>query len=239
MTGARGAYRGMHDPHSRSTSPSGTSSLGTPNPNPKTLVLPQVSVPKPASFSTETPSRSLQFHGYAYPEDVARFRALVRKFARSGLIPSTGIDIESGKRVGGRPPVVAEAFRALLDNAEASSRRPRASRGSRGPEGIRRVDDAARVGFGRLFRAFPNRLLPFSPYVEQVVTRATGADRVQRRIEATIGFCERRLIAGFAVGQGRPTRLELILPTMVPDLYYGWGPVVYQTTLDGQGGVGA
>jgi hypothetical protein len=161
---------------------------------------------------------------------------LVRKFARGGLIPSTGIDLETGKRVGGRPPVVAEAFRALLENAEAVSGRARASR--RGDH-VRRVDDAARVGFGRLFRAFPTRLLPYRPSVERVVTQATGADRPQRRIDATIGFCERQLIGAFAIGEGKPSRLDLVLPTMVPDLYYGWGPVIYQTTLDDDGGVAA
>jgi hypothetical protein len=39
------------------------------------------------------------------------------------------------------------------------------------------------------------------------------------------------------VGEGKPSRLDLVLPTMVPDLYYGWGPVIYQTTLDDDGGV--
>ena len=170
-----------------------------------------------------------------YPRDLARFRALVQRFAKSGLVASTGIDMETGKRVGGRPPVAAEAFRALVDNADASLRPPRASR-VRGR--VRPVDDAARVGFGRLFRAFPTRLLAY-PNIEKVVERATGADRPQRRIEATIGFCERRLIAGFAVGQSRPSRLDLVLPTMVPDLYYGWGPIVYQTTLDETGSVAA
>ncbi len=236
MHDARGASRGVPHTPAGPASPSETTSPGTPNPNPKPLVLPRVSPAKPPRFTSET---SAILWTRAYPSDRARFENLVRKFARSGLVPSTGIDVETGKRVGGRPPVVAEAFRSLLDNAEASSRRPRASRGSRGPEQIRRVDDAARVGFGRLFRAFPTRLLPYRPYVERVVTRATGADRAQRRIDATIGFCERHLIAGFAVGEGRPSRLDLVLPTMVPDLHYGWGPVVYQTTLDGTGSVAA
>ena len=142
--------------------------------------------------------------------------------------------METGRKVGGRPPVAAEAFRALLDNADASTRHPRASNRL---DRVRRVDDAARVGFGRLFRAFPTRLLPFRPSVERVVAQATGADRPQRRVDATIGFCERHLIAGFAVCDGRPSRLDLVLPTMVPDLYYGWGPVVYQTTLDEDGSV--
>lgn len=236
MHRARGAPHGL--PHVRAgpASPSVTAPQDPP-PNPtQPIVHPPVSPTKPPSFTNET---SAILWTRAYPSDKARFSNLVRKFARSGLVPSTGIDLETGKRVGGRPPVVAEAFRALLDNAEASSRRPRASRGSRGPEQIRKADDAARVGFGHLFRAFPTRLLPYRPYVEGVVARATGADRVQRRIDATIGFCERRLIAGFTVGEGRPSRLDLVLPTMVPDLYYGWGPVVFQTTLDDDGSVAA
>jgi hypothetical protein len=231
MHDARGASRGL--PHT----PTGPSSLAeptspeTPTPTLKSLVLPPVSSPKPTRFITQTPTK---LWGRAYPDDIVRFRSLVRKFARSGHVSSTGIDLETGKRVGGRPPVVAEAFRALLDNAEASSRRPRASRS---PERVRRVDDAARVGFGRLFRTFPTRLLPYRPSVERIVAQATGADRPQRRIDATIGFCERHLIGAFAVGEGKPSRLDLVLPTMVPDLYYGWGPVIYQTTLDDDGGV--
>jgi hypothetical protein len=172
----------------------------------------------------------------AYPRDVARFRALVRKFAKSGLVASTGIDLATGKRVGGRPPVASEAFRTLLDTAEAVSRRPRASSRT---DRVRRIDDAARVGFGRLFRPFPTRLLPYRPAVERVVAQATGADRPQRRVAATVDFCERHMIAGFTSGDGRPHRLDLVLPTMVPDLYYGWGPVVYQATLDDDGGVAA
>ncbi len=234
MRDARGASRSATHIPAVPDSPSVTAPQDPP-PNPtQPLVHPPVSVPKPTRFRTQTHPRSLQFHGHAYPEDVARFRAMVRKFARSGLIASTGVDLETGKRVGGRPPVVAEAFRALLDNAEASHRRPRASNRS---DRFRRVDDAARVAFGRLFRGFPTRLLPYRPSVERVVAQATGADRPQRRIDATIGFCERRLIAGFTVGDGHPSRLDLVLPTMVPDLYYGWGPVVYQTTLDGDGSV--
>jgi hypothetical protein len=38
-------------------------------------------------------------------------------------------------------------------------------------------------------------------------------------------------------GEGKPSGLDLVLRTMVPDLYYGWGPVFYQTTLDDDGGV--
>jgi hypothetical protein len=230
---ARGASRGLSHSPARDVSPSETAPPGTPNPNPnpKPLVHPPVSPRKPPRFPPETP---VGVRVQLYPRDLERFHALVRKFAKSGQVASTGIDLETGKRVGGRPPVASEAFRALLDNAEGPPRRPRASKG---PERVRRVDDAARVGFGRLFRPFPTRLLPYRPSVERVVTQSTGADRPQRRIEATIGFCERRLIAPFAVGDGRPTRLDLVLPTMVLDLYYGWGPVIYQTTLDGDGSV--
>lgn len=231
MHDARGASHGL--PHSPPgpTSPSETASPRAPGDPSGPLVLPPVSPRKPTRFPPET-SASARIQ--AYPRDLDRLHALVRRFARSGLVASTGIDMESGKKVGGRPPVAAEAFRALLDNAEASSRRPRASRG---PDRIRRVDEAARVGFGRLFRAFPTRLLPFRPSVERVVAQATGADRPQRRIDATIGFCDRHLIGAFAVGGGKPSRLDLVLPTMVPDLYYGWGPIVYQLTLDGDGSV--
>jgi glutathione S-transferase len=168
-----------------------------------------------------------------YEADLPRFRALVHRFGSSGLVPSTGIDVETGKKVGGRPPVASETFRAILDAAEASYR-PRARRKG---ERARRADEAARVAFGRLFRQFPTRLLPYRPAIERVVTQATGADRVQRRIEATIGFCERRLLGAFSVSEGRPSRLDLVLPTMVPGLYYGWGPVVYQSTLDAIEGV--
>jgi hypothetical protein len=226
LADARGASPGLPRSPAGPTPPSETTSPGTPGDPSQPLVLPRVSPTKPTSITNQTPR---VYWTRAYPSDIPRFQALVRKLAGSGLVPSTGIDLETGKRVGGRPPVVAEAFRALLDNAEASSRRPRASRGRRD---ARNVDDAARVGFGRLFRAFPTRLLPYRPSVERVVGLDAGADRPQRRIDATIGFCERHLIAGFAVGDGKPARLDLVLPTMVPDLYYGWGPVVYQSTLD-------
>jgi hypothetical protein len=225
---ARGDSRGLARTLSGNPAPSEHPSPGAPAVSSQPLVLPQVSPTKPPRSTNQTPTK---LWTRAYPSDIVRFQSIVRKFARSGLVASTGVDLETGKRVGGRPPVVAEAFRALIDNAETSSRRPRAPRGA---DRIRRVDDAARVGFGRLFRAYPTRLLPYRPAVERVVTQATGADRPQRRIEATIGFCERHLIGAFAVGEGRPTRLDFVLPTMVPDLYYGWGPVVYQTTLDGE-----
>ncbi|MGH9920590.1 MAG: hypothetical protein ACRD6W_17195 [Nitrososphaerales archaeon] len=161
---------------------------------------------------------------------------LVQRLAKNGLIASTGYDRETGRRVGGRPPIAAETFRALLDNAEALLPRPRASKQS---EGARRGDEAARVGFARLFGPRPTRLLPYHPFVEGVAGRAAHADRPQRRIDAVARFCERRIIAGYAVGESRPRRMELVLPTMVPDLYYGWGPVAYQTTLDGDRSVAA
>ena len=233
MHDARGTSRGLPHTAPGTTSPSVTVVPRTPGDPSQPLVLPRVSPPKPPRFPTQTPTK---LWTRAYPSDVARFQALVRRFARSGLVSSTGIDLKTGRRVGGRPPVVAEAFKAFLDNAEATFLRPRASNRS---DRVRRVDDAARVGFGRLFRPFPTRLLPFRPSVERVVTQATGADRPQRRIAATVEFCERHLIAGYSVGSGRPTRIDLVLPTMVPDLYYGWGPVVYQTTLDGDGSVAA
>ncbi len=233
MYDARGASRGLSHTQNPGVPPSGaTSSEPTGDPS-QPLVLPPVSPTKPPRFTTQTPTK---LWTRAYPSDIARFQSLVRKFARSGLVASTGIDLETGKRVGGRPPVVAEAFRVLLDNAEALSRGPRVSRG---PDRIHRADDAARVGFGRLFRQFPTRLLPYRPSVERVVAQATGADRPQRRIAATVAFCERRLIAGFTVGQGKPARMDLVLPTMVPHLHYGWGATIYQTTLDGDGSVAA
>jgi hypothetical protein len=228
---ARGASRGLPYSPAGPTPPSETASPRTPGDPSGPPVLPPVSPRKPTRFPPETPVGA---RVQLYPRDPERFHALVRRFAKSGLVPSTGIDLETGKRVGGRPPVASEAFRALMENAEGRSRRPRASKG---PERVRRIDDAARVGFGRLFRSFPTRLLPYRPSVERIVAQATGADRPQRRIDATIGFRERHLIAPFTVGDGRPTRLDLVLPTMVPDLYYGWGPVVYQTSLDGDGSV--
>jgi hypothetical protein len=233
LNDARAASRGFPPSPLGSPSSSETRFPGTLGPSSRTLVLPPVSPGKPTRFPRETPR---PYWVMAYPSDVARFRALVRKFAKSGLVASTGIDLETGKRVGGRPPVASEAFRALLDSAEAAFRRPRASSRT---DRLRRGDDAARVGFGRLFHSFPTRLLPYRPSVERVVAQATGADRCQRRIAATVDFCERHLIAGFATGDGRPHRLDLVLPTMVPDLYYGWGPVVYQATLDGGGGMAA
>lgn len=244
MTGnshdARGPSHRVSVNPTSSVSPSEDTTQDHPTTPHHTHVPPQVSHTKPPSFTHEThphpTPHTLPFPTRAYPEDVARFRAMVKKLAGSGLVASTGVDMETGRKVGGRPPVAAETLKALLDNAEAISRRPRASRVRRGSRGIQRIDEAARIGFGRLFRAFPTRLLPYRPHVERVVSMATGADRAQRRIDETIGFCERRLIAGFAVaGGGRPARLDLVLPTVVPDLYYGWGPVVYNTTLDGEG----
>ncbi len=233
MHDARGEARGVFPAPQDSLSPSATQPPGPAGIPSHPLVLPSVSPRKPTRFPPETPvGARIQ----VYPRDLERFHALVRRHAKSGLVASTGIDLETGRRVGGRPPVASEAFRALLENAEAASRRPRASGRT---DRVRRVDDSARVGFGRLFRSFPTRLLPYRPSVERVVAQATGADRPQRRISATVGFCERHFIAGFAVGDGRPARLDLVLPTMVPDLYYGWGPVVYQSTLDGEGSVAA
>lgn len=173
----------------------------------------------------------------AYPSDLTRFRAVIRRLSRNGLVQSSGYDRETGKKVGGRPPVAAEAFRTLLDNAEHLSMPPRASRGR---EHARRVDEAARVGFARLFGPRPTHLLPYRPSIEGVAARASGADRPQRRIDAVARFCERQFIAGFSLSAGgRPQRMDLVLPTMVPDLYYGWGPTIYQTTLDAPEGVGA
>jgi hypothetical protein len=230
---AREEARGVFPAPQDSLSPSATRPPGPAGDPSHPPVPPSVSPRKPTRIPPETPvGARIQ----VYPRDLERFHALVRRYAKSGLAASTGIDLETGRRVGGRPPVASEAFRALLENAEAASRRPRASGRT---DRVRRIDDSARVGFGKLFRSFPTRLLPYRPSVERVVAQATGADRPQRRVAATVGFCERHFIAGFVVGDGRPARLDLVLPTMVPDLYYGWGPVVYQTTLDGDGSMAA
>ena len=233
MHDARGASRGLSASPPESPSPSRAVSPGTPAGPPQPLVHPRVSPRKPPSFPPETPTGA---RVQAYPSDLPRFKSLIRRLAQNGLIPSTGIDRETGRRVGGRPPVAAETFRALLDNAEVALLQPRASKGR---EHARRVDEAARVGFARLFGPRPTHLLPYRPSIEGVAARASGADRPLRRIEAVARFCEKRIIAGFSVGGGRPHRMELVLPTMVPDLFYGWGPVVYQTTLDQQGSVAA
>jgi hypothetical protein len=197
-------------------------------------VRPGVSTGKLPSFNRETPR---SFWVRIYPKDVPRFQELVQRYAKSGLVRSTGVDRETGKKVGGRPPAAAEAFRTFLENAHASLNPPRASR----RHGVaRRVDDAARIGFGRLFRSSPNVLLPYKPSIERVVELATGADRPQRRVEATVDFCEKRLIAGFSVtAGGKPVRHESIFPIEVPDLHFGWGPAIYQTTLDALQGVAA
>ena len=205
----------------------------TPGDPSQPLVLPRVSPRKPTRFPPETPTGA---RVQVYPSDLPRLRSLIRRLAGNGLIPSTGYDGETGKKVGGRPPVAAETFRALLDNAEATLLLPRASKGR---ERERRVDEAARVGFARLFGPRPTRLFPYQPSIEGVAARSSGADRPLRRIEAVARFCEKRIIAGFSLGGGRPHRMELVLPTMVPDLYYGWGPVVYQVTLGGTGSVAA
>lgn len=233
MNDACGTSRGKPHTQNPGVPPSGTTSSGiTGDPSPP-LVPPTVSPTKPTRFTTQTPTKVWT---RAYLSDIARFQSLVRKLARSGLVASTGIDLETAKCVGGRPPVVAGAFRVLLDNVEALSRRPRAARG---PDRIRRVDDAVRVEFGCLFGHFPTRLLPYRPSVERVAGQATGADRPQRRIAATVGFCERRLIAGLTVGQGTPAQMDPVLLTMVPHLPYGWGATVYQTTLAEDGSVAA
>jgi hypothetical protein len=230
---ARGGSRGVPHTAPETLSPSVTRYPGTPGDPSQPLVPPRVSPRKPTRFPPETPTGA---RVQAYPSDLPRLRSLIRRLACNGLIPSTGYDTETGRRIGGRPPVAAETFRALLDNAEASLLRPRATKGK---ERAQRVDEAARVGFARLFGPRPTRLMPYRPSIEGVAARASGADRPLRRIEAVAQFCEKRIIAGFSVTDGRPHRMELVLPTMVPDLYYGWGPVVYQTTLDGDGGVAA
>jgi hypothetical protein len=228
---AREASRSLAPVSAETPPPSGTRPPEAPGDPSQPLVHPRVSPRKPTRFPPETPTGArLQ----VYPSDLPRLKSLIRRLAGNGLIPSTGYDSETGKRVGGRPPVAAETFRALLDNAEVALQRPRASKGR---ERARRVDEAARIGFARLFGPRPTHLLPYRPSVEGVAARASGADRPLRRIEAVARFCEKRLIAGFSVAGGRPHRMELVLPTMVPDLYYGWGPVVYQTTLDGDGSV--
>ncbi len=233
MHDARGAPRGLSPTLPGTGTPSVTRSPGTPGDPSQPLVHPRVSPRKPTRFPPETATGA---RVQVYPSDLPRLRSLIRRLASNGLIPSTGYDRETGKRVGGRPPVAAETFRALLDNAEATLLRPRASKGK---ERARRVDEAARVGFARLFGPRPTHLMPYRPSIEGVAARASGADRPLRRIEAVARFCEERIIAGFSVADGRPHRMELVLPTMVPDLYYGWGPIVYQTTLDGAGSVAA
>ena len=233
MHDARGASRGLSLSPPEVVAPSVVGSPRTPGDPSHPLVLPRVSPRIPTRFPPETPTGA---RVQAYPSDLPRLHSLIRRLAGNGLIPSTGYDRETGKKVGGRPPVAAETFRALLDNAEATLLRPRASKRK---ERARRVDEAARVGFARLFGPRPTRLFPYQPSIEGVAARSSGADRPLRRIEAVARFCEKRIIAGFSVAGGRPHRMELVLPTMVPDLYYGWGPVVYQTTLDGTGSVAA
>lgn len=233
MHDARGVSHGLPHTPQGNTSPSETRSPGSPGDPSQPLVLPRVSPRKPTRFPPETPTGA---RVQVYPSDLPRLRSLIQRLAGNGLIPSTGYDRETGRRSGGRPPVAAETFRALLDNAEVALLRPRALRGK---ERTRRVDDAARVGFARLFGPRPTRLMPYRPSIEGVAARASGADRPLRRIEAVTRFCEKRIIASFSVAARRPHRMELVLPTMVPDLYYGWGPVVYQTTLDSGGSVAA
>jgi hypothetical protein len=90
------------------------------------------------------------------------------------------------------------------------------------------------VGVNTLFRAHPTRLEPYAN-IETVVARATGADRPQRRIEKTVEACEARVIAPYLVQKGEPV-LTAAIPTLVPEYYYGWGAIVYQSTLDVPGG---
>lgn len=233
MHDARGGSGGLPLSPPEVIAPSVAGSPGTPGVPAQPIVLPRVSPRKPTPFPPETPTGA---RVQVYPSDLRRLRSLIHRLAGNGLIPSTGYDSETGKKVGGRPPIAAETFRALLDNADATLLRPRASKGR---ERGRRVDDAARVGFARLFGPRPTRLFPYHPSIEGIAARSSGADRPLRRIEAVARFCEKRIIAGFSLGDGCPHRMELVLPTMVPELYYGWGPVVYQTTLDGTGDVAA
>jgi hypothetical protein len=121
----------------------------------------------------------------AYPSDLPRLRSLIRRLAGNRLISSTGYDRETGRRIGGRPPVAAETFRALLDKAEANLLQPRATKGK---ERARRVDEAARVGFARLFGPRPTPLMPYRPSIEGVAARASGANLGRRWLLNGLGL---------------------------------------------------
>lgn len=216
--------------------------LGDPlTPLPRTRVSPR----KPPSFPKETPRTGwIQ----VYPSDWSSLRAYLRRIERSRFPPrSTGADPETGKGTGGRPPVAAEAFRALLREAGVLPGRPRAP--ARLVRAVK-VDEAAREGFRRLWRRDPKGLLAF-PEVRPVVQAATGADRPSRIYRATAELCEWRLIAALDRGPHlestklsrtglvstrdltpRPVLVETALPSLVPDYLYAWGPAVYQTTLE-------
>ncbi|MGI0053936.1 MAG: hypothetical protein ACRECR_06770 [Thermoplasmata archaeon] len=137
-------------------------------------------------------------------------------------LPSPGRGLPKGE-AGGRPPVMEEMMRELFLRSSSPARAS-----LRGARRLRAVE-AARVGFGKLYRPDPRRLQPYST-IERVVERATGADRPQRRIDETVGFCEKKLIAPFLRTEPRPT-LTTALGPLVPEYCYGWGPVIYQSTL--------
>ncbi len=170
----------------------------------------------------------------AYPADLRALRAYIRRLERGGLVGSRGT-YESGRRIGGRPPVAAEALRLLLRNAGVISPPPRASRVQ---ERARRVDEAARVGFGRLYRRVGETRILAYPRIEPTVAAVSGADRPIRRWQATAHFCEARILAPYQVS-GDPPRPRLFgaaVPGLVPELYFGWGPATWQTTLDASAG---
>ncbi len=119
-----------------------------------------------------------------------------------------------------------EMLRDVFVRPPAPSGRPRASK-------PRNVDEAARAGFGQLFRRRGKTKLVGYDEIEPVVARATGADRRQRRIEATVRFCDSQILGPFFVSSTGAPVLTRALPTLVSEYRYGWGPVVYQTTLEG------
>lgn len=203
---------------SQDAAPSEPDTPGTPTPTPNPSVLPQVSPRKPPRFPPETP-RTVRVQ--AYPEDLRELQAWIRRYGETHDVPAAG-------RKGGRPPVAAEAFRALLRTAQLLPT------GARASVRIRKADAAARIGFARLYRRTGfAKALPYSA-IEPVVAAASGADRPLRRWTATVGFCQRRILAPFQPGAERlrpADALQEILPTVVPELAYGFGPVVYQSTL--------
>lgn len=138
------------------------------------------------------------------------------------LLSSAGKGLPKGE-AGGRPPVMDEMLREVFikpRNPPRATFRPRP------------VDEDFKAAQARRWQGRPSKLHDFQEVGALVRRLVPSADRPQRVIQATHGFCVRRVIAPFLLD---PDRTPVLASTprvdLVADYRYGGFWTYVQTSL--------
>jgi hypothetical protein len=122
----------------------------------------------------------------------------------------------SGKR--GRPAYLSEYVSWLLRQQVKGGEPPRAT--FRSPH-AKKVDQAATAAFAKRWHAHPTRLHEFKEVDPIIRAIVPSADRPQRIIQATYGFCQREVLAPFTQAEGTWGRIGQPRLDLIPDYSYG------------------